>query len=328
MLAAALMAVTMSMAVQAATQPRVQYAEKVALAAAAGHTEFDAYGRRFALDLQSNDRALNRLKAAHPGTLAGYRLWRGTLEGQSGSWTRLTEHAGHLEGAIWDGHDLYVVGSYAEVANYLTTPMAARPEDTVVFRLSDTVDFLPKGYCATEAPADGLAVNNGLVQYRNLVAELQLVAAGPTQQIQIAMIADSRLQTLLGDALGQMVASYNVMDGIYAEQLKLLVLPDVMRVMAAFDDPFTATDGSALLAQISTYRQGHPELVSLGITHLFTGAELDGDDRGGRSAGYAAVVESAEEWGRRGANRVAHSHLLGLLLGNRLTSVRVVADNE
>jgi len=83
MLAAALMAVTMSMAVQAATQPRVQYAEKVALAAAAGLTEFDAYGRRFAHDLQSNDRALNRLKAAHPGTLAGYRLWR-KREGMGG----------------------------------------------------------------------------------------------------------------------------------------------------------------------------------------------------------------------------------------------------
>jgi hypothetical protein len=146
----------------------------------------------------------------------------------------------------------------------------------VVFRLSDTLDFLPKGYCATEPSTNGLAPNNGLVQYRNLVAELQVVASGPTQQIQIAMLADSRLQTMLGDALGQMVASYNIVDGIYAEQLKLLVLPEIMRVIAASDDPFTATGGSALLAQISTYRQGHAELAALGITHLFTGADLDG----------------------------------------------------
>jgi len=176
----------MSTSVQAATQPRVQYAEKVALASAAGHAEFDAYGRRFALSLQSNDRALNRLKAAHPQTLAGYRLWRGALDGQPGSWTRLTEHAGRFEGAIWDGRDLYVVASYAQVANYLTTPMTAAPADTVVFRLSDTLDFLPKGYCATEPASNGLAANNGLVQYRNLVAELQVVASGPAQQIQMA----------------------------------------------------------------------------------------------------------------------------------------------
>ena len=275
-LAAALLLSAASATAQAATQPRVQYAEKVALSTSAGHAEFDAYGRRFALSLQSNDRALARLKAEHPKALAGYRLWRGALDGQSGSWTRLTEHGGRVEGAIWDGHDLYVVGSYAEVANYLTAPLAAGPEDTVVFRLSDTTDFLPPGYCATEPSATGLAPNNGLVQYRNLVAELQVVSSGPTQQIEIAMLADSRLQTLVGDSLGQMVASYNIVDGIYAEQLKLLVLPQIMRVLPASDDPFTATDGSALLAQISTYRQGHADLAALGITHLFTGADLDG----------------------------------------------------
>jgi hypothetical protein len=278
-LAAALLALV-SITGEAATHPRVQYAEKIALDSSSGHAEFDAYGRRFALDLQSNDRVLTRIRAVQPGSLAGYRLWRGALQGQPGSWTRLTEHAGQVSGVIWDGRELYVVGSYAEFANYLSSPMPVRPDDTVVFRLSDTLDFLPKGFCATEPAGDGLTANNGLVQYRNLVAELQIVAAGPAQQIQIAMIADSRLQTLLGDAMARMVASYNVMDGIYAEQLKLLVLPEVMRLVPASDDPFTATDGSGLLAQLSSYRQARPELSSLGITHLFTGADLDGDPIG------------------------------------------------
>lgn len=318
-LAAALLAVV-SVTVQAATQPRVQYAEKVAFSSSAGHTEFDAYGRRFALNLQSNDRALARLKAAHPTSLAGYRLWRGALDGQAGSWTRLTEHSGSLEGVIWDGRDLYVVGSYAEVANYLTTPMAAQPGDTVVFRLSDTLDFLPKGYCATEPTADGLAANNGLVQYRNLVAELQVVSPGPTQQIQIGMIADSRLQTMIGDALGQMVASYNIVDGIYAEQLKLLVLPEIMRVMSASDDPFTATAGSALLTQISTYRQGHADLAALGITHLFTGADLDGDAIGiARINGACSTVDAVsltEGWyGGSTSAALIMAHEIGHNLG-------------
>jgi hypothetical protein len=318
-LAAALLAVA-SMTVQAATQPRVQYAEKVTLSASAGHAEFDAYGRRFALSLRSNDRAMARLRAAHPRSLAGYHLWRGDLEGQPGSWTRLTERAGRLEGVIWDGRDLYVVGSHAEIANYLTTPMAARPEDTVVFRLSDTLDFLPKGYCATGPAADGLALNNGLVQYRNLVAELQVVAAGPTQQIEIAMIADSRLQTMLGDAMDRMVTSYNVMDGIYAEQLKLLVLPEDIRLVPASDDPFTATDGSGLLAQLSTYRQAHPELSSLGITHLFTGADLDGDPIGiARIRGActtADAVSLTEGWyGSSTTTALIMAHELGHNLG-------------
>ena len=160
-----------------------------------------------------------------------------------------------MQGVIWDGRDLYVVTSYDRIASYLHTPVAARPGDTIVFRLSDTLNFLPSGYCGVGPSSDGLASNNGLVQYRNMVAELQLVAAGPTRQIEISMIADSALQTRVADPMGVMVESYNIVDGIYVEQLRLLILPTDMRLIPASGDPFTATNGSALLAQISTYRQ-------------------------------------------------------------------------
>jgi hypothetical protein len=318
-LAAALLALV-SMTVEAATQPRVQYAEKVALSTSAGRAEFDAFGRRFALSLEPNDRALAKLRTTHAESLAGYRLWRGALEGQPDSWTRLAEIGGRLEGVIWDGRDLYVVGSYAEVANYLSAPMLARPGDTVVFRLSDTLDFLPQGYCATAPTPEGLAANNGLVQYRNLVAELQVVAPGPTQQIQIAMIADSHLQTMLGDAMARMVASYNIVDGIYAEQLKLLILPEVMQLVPASDDPFTATEGSGLLAQLSTYRQARVELSSLGITHLFTGADLDGDPIGiARIRGACTTADGVsltEGWyGSSTTTALIMAHELGHNLG-------------
>ncbi len=143
---------------------QIQFAEKIQISAAAGRSEFDAYGRRFALELASNERILAKLPVQRKAALAKFHLWRGKLAGQPGSWLRLAEVDGRLEGVIWDGRDFYVVTRYQKIAANLTAPLAAAPGDTVVFRLSDTLDFLPRGFCALERSADGLAPSNGLVQ--------------------------------------------------------------------------------------------------------------------------------------------------------------------
>ncbi len=318
-LIAALLALMAAAGVQAAARPQVQFAEKVTLSSTTGHTEFDAYGRRFSLALQSNDRVLSRLKESHPKSLAGYRLWRGELAGQPGSWTRLTERAGRMDGVIWDGRDLYVVTSYERAASYLTTPLAAAAGDTIVFRLSDTLNFLPAGYCGVGPSTDGLASNNGLVQYRNMVAELQLAATGPTRQIEISMIADSALQARVTDSMGLMVESYNIVDGIYVEQVRLLILPTDMRLIPANGDPFTATGGSALLAQLSTYRQDTPAISSLAIAHLFTGKDLDGEPIGIARLGGACSatngVSLTEGWLGSFSAALIMAHELGHNLG-------------
>ena len=51
---------------------------------------FDAYGRRFELELESNDRLLRRLSSARRAELPPHDLYRGTLTGLPGSWVRLT----------------------------------------------------------------------------------------------------------------------------------------------------------------------------------------------------------------------------------------------
>src|SRR4051812_36969914 len=90
-----------------AQTPAIQYAEPIALAHKASAAQFDAYGRRFSLTLTDNDRVLQKLSAQRKADLAGYRLLRGSLDGAPGSWARFTEYSGVVEGAIWDGHDLY-----------------------------------------------------------------------------------------------------------------------------------------------------------------------------------------------------------------------------
>ena len=163
---AALLALAFAGAVPARSpQMRIQYAEPVAIVAGTGAISFDAYGRRFNLELTNNDRVTSNLPAQRKAQLSGYRILRGVLSDQPRSWVRLTEHAGRIEGAIWDGQDLYVVTTLADIAANLTTPVDAPPGQTVVYRLSDTIDALPRGFCRIPGP-ETFRTPNGLAQFR------------------------------------------------------------------------------------------------------------------------------------------------------------------
>jgi hypothetical protein len=156
-----------------AAQPSIRFAEPVNVALKGGGvTEFDAYGRRFSLALVGNERVLQKLPVAHKNSLSSYRLWRGSVSGAPRSWVRLTESADGIEGVIWDGDELYAVTRYENIAALLTTPLAAAPKQTVVYRLSDAHDSLPADFCA--AGMDGIAPEaTALDQYKSLVGELQ-----------------------------------------------------------------------------------------------------------------------------------------------------------
>ncbi len=280
---AALLALALSAIVPAAEPPHIRFAEKITVNPGTTQAQFDAYGRRFVLNLRSNDRALARLRLKQGISISGTRLWRGALDGQAGSWVRLTEREGASEGVIWDGRDLYVVTRYRNVAGSLGVPLAARPDETVIFRLSDATNLLPEAYCGNAPSPDGLAPNNALAQYRNMVAELQVrtqAIAVSTMQIEISMIGDSAFASSFGDPIAQMLASYNIVDGIYAEQLGLVIVPSVVSTVPAAGDPFTSTVPTTLLGQLSTYRQNTPGVAETGVSHLFTGKNLDDDVAG------------------------------------------------
>lgn len=301
-----------------AQEMRIQFAEKVQIATAAGRTEFDAYGRRFSLELSSNDRLLAKLPAQRKAALANYRLWRGTLSGQPHSWVRLAEIGGRVEGYIWDGHDLYAVTTHDRIFRHLNNPLTAAPDDTVVFRLSDAINVLPSRFCAIERSADGLAPNNGLVQYRKLVADLGIranAAMTMTEQIEIALIADSAMAARSADPTAEMLIAFNAVDGIFSEQVGLLVLPSIVRVIPAAGDPFTADNASTLLGQLSTYRRNTADVRALGIAHLITGRDLEGDTAGiARLSGVCSVddgVSLTEGWHGSFTTGLVMAHELG-----------------
>lgn len=282
---AALLALGLAALGQArAPEMRVQYAEPITIPAGAGTVSFDAYGRRFTAELADNGRVISKLPAQRKAELSRFHILKGKLAGESRSWVRLTEKSGRVEGAIWDGHDLYVVTTLAGIAANLTTPMAGAPEQTVVYRLSDTIDAFPRGMCPVVSASDALEPNNGLTQYRGMVAELAVrkldAALTIPRQIEISLIGDVSFRNKYADPTFELLARHNVVDGVYAEQVGLLILPTDIRMITVTPDPFASVDSSTLLGQVSSFRNQDTTSRARGITHLMTGHALEGDTVG------------------------------------------------
>jgi hypothetical protein len=280
---------------RAAFEDVAQRADASGMTAAAStratRTRFDAYGRRFDLKLEANDRVLG---AVASGTQA--QVWRGSLDGIPGSWARLTVANGRRYGMVWDGRDLYVIEPAADAGASLVGPAPATGDATVVYRLSDTLAPSGGAACATASPGhDG--ATTGLQAYSQMVGELRAAAATAgdttttatpatagataTKRIQVSVVADFEYEQQLGvqGARDRIVARFNNIDGIFASQVGVQVeLASTPRVYETPVQPFTSTDPNSLLNEVSTYRQ---QLLagggtSGGLTHLITGRNLDG----------------------------------------------------
>ncbi len=268
------------MATAAAQSPTLQYVEPVELSVASDSTGFEAYGRRFSLTLADNGRVLQKLSATRKAELTRYRLLRGSLDGTPGSWVRLTETPAGLEGAIWDGQDLFAVTTYRRVAGLLTHPLDAAPDQTVVYRLSDLRDALPRDFCALGSDTTNES-GSALDQYKGLVNELRAATSTIGRQVEISLIGDTAFQAAESeDPTAAMLARLNIVEGIFSEQLDLLVLATDLRLMSSGADPFTSTNGTKLLEQLGDYRVANAAVRARGIAHLITGKNLEGTTAG------------------------------------------------
>src|SRR5688572_17718793 len=235
--------------------------------------------------MQGNDRLMSKLPAARKAEFDRIRLLRGRLVDQPGSWLRLTAHDGRVEGVIWDGKELYAVTSYAEISSGLTTPLAVGPEQLVIVRMSDVHGAFPAGVCAVEAGEAG-SPSTAADNYKSLVRELrtQVASAAPLgDQLEISLIADRAFELQTGGGANldaEMMYRYNIVEGIFAEQVGVLILATDIRSTAGGLDPFTSTNAQTLLSQVATYRNSTPAVRQRGLAHLITGKDLD-DNVGG-----------------------------------------------
>lgn len=278
---------------QANAEPfRVTYAEPVQLqsqstgaAQKAGSERherlaFEAFGRRFELELEENAKVLSGIEPSRLKQLRDLTLFRGKVRGQPDSWVRLSLMNGQYTGAIWDGAELYSIEPRSTLRPHLATPPAGTSA-TLIYRLSDTQGGVIGGKCGTGGEIAS-AARSPLGRFKSLLGELkQMAAVVGTRELIVAMLADQEYASQWGgQAFEAMVRRMNIVDGIFDYQVDVNIVPADFRTFSAENSPFTSNDPEQLLFQVADYRSAAPQNQARGLTHLLTGKPLDGQTLG------------------------------------------------
>src|SRR6185437_3766268 len=107
------------------------------------------------LSLQPND----SIQGAVPSTRPDIQPLAGTLDGQPGSWVRITRTPAGWRGMLFDGQELYAIEPVGDLEEALVQPHSDSATAPVMYRLADTIMTVGTGFCATVnadgSPADG-----------------------------------------------------------------------------------------------------------------------------------------------------------------------------
>jgi len=228
---------------------------------------FDALGRTFDLQLEPNAGMLPA--ESRDALLDGVNVYRGALVNRPGSWARIVVYKGVPRGLFWDGNEMFAIEAPGD--SQLAT------DSPVVYRLADTLVTPGAMTCGTDSLS-----GNGAAAYSQLVGELDMVAAqalGAVSEITMAAIGDSGFTTDAGgdaDARLAITNRFNSIDGIFSEQVSVQIRVESIDTFDAANDPFTNTDDARiLLDELSAYRLATPAQNSRGLTHLYTGRNID-----------------------------------------------------
>ena len=224
---------------------------------------FNAFSRQFDIELQPNYALLG---AAERHNMAGaVQMFRGALANAPDSWARIVLVDGVPQGLLFDGSEMYAI-----------EPIGADGTNAMIFRLAD-VFIDPSSMSCAEAR--GTTTAAGL--YKVLAAEGSGSGSqgpGATSEMDIGIVADFEFTSDKGSATqAEIITRMNNIDGIFSSQLGVQL--NVSRVDAFTDqsDPFSdESDPGLLLDEVVTYRSGTPGQRASGLTHLFTGRDLDG----------------------------------------------------
>lgn len=229
---------------------------------------FDALGRSFELQLEPNSRLLS--VASREALPDGIDIYHGQLTGNSNSWARIVVFEGMPRGLIWDGNEMFAVEAPGDSQLQISAP--------VVYRLADAV-IAPGSMSCGAASLSG----SGAVAYSKLMVELDATvaqAAGAISEITMGAIGDFEFTSARGgdvNAAAAITTRLNNVDGIFSEQLGVQIrVPTIETFSNPLADPFTDESlAEDLLDELSAYREATPVQNTHGLTHLYTGRDLD-----------------------------------------------------
>ncbi len=241
---------------------------------------FVAFGRQFQLRMEDNAALLSaaiRTRTDVDDT-APYRLLKGHLQGQPDSWARLTLVGDRIQGVIWDGQEMYSIAPTADVASALVQP--SDPDGGhVIYRLADMI--VTPGTMACGVGADFAPPVSAALAYDQLMTELEQLAEtaalGASLELELSAVGDGPfVETFGAGSEAALLARFNIVDGIFSEQVGIQIRVTEIHLFQPGDNTLSANEAGALLDQLTDLRAATPALQATGLTHLFTGRNLDG----------------------------------------------------
>lgn len=264
---------------QLATPTRSPQASAQQKSSQSRELQFDAYGRRFVVSLEPNDK-LSPLLQSKSGVTPDVQLYRGQIDGSANSWARLAIADGQWQGMLWDGADLYVIEPVAKLHDSLPANAKADGNATAIFRLADVVMTPGAASCGSDTTVDAKA-SKGTEAYSSLLNELKgtpaiMQALGASKRLEISALGDSLFMNRYGteaQARAEILLRLNNVDGIFSSQLGVeITVPSI----DIGDSLSSTTAASSLLSELADLRKRSRNLYSRGLTHMFTGRDLDG----------------------------------------------------
>jgi uncharacterized repeat protein (TIGR01451 family) len=238
---------------------------------------FDALGRSFELQLTPNT---NLLSVAREVSTHGVVPYRGQLAGNDDSWARIVIANGVPTGMIWDGTELFAIeGPGKNIAGF---------DSTIIYRLADAVIAPGSMTCGSS----DLFGNAGAV-YKSLVSELSAAQApGAIDEINIGAVGDAEFYGRHGvNSQQEILDRLSNVDGIFSAELEIQINVPIVQVFddaAANNYPFSNTVAAGdLLDELSAYRNGEPNQYAHGLTHLWTGKDVEGTGGNQSTVGIA-----------------------------------------
>jgi len=226
---------------------------------------FDAFGKRFDIELEPNRTLVDAVQRLALDDRLG--IFRGELHGAPGSWARLVVEDGMPRGVLWDGKEMWAIDLVVDETTNVREPFIYRLED-----LHIDSGALTCSHAGTVKTAGELA--------KATSAGGSVVATqgpGAISQIDLAVIGDFEFTDDKGaSADAELIARMNVVDGIFSAQLGVQLNVARIDTFASSDDPFTnESDAGNLLGELADYRFSNAVQNANGLTHLFTGRDLD-----------------------------------------------------
>ena len=230
---------------------------------------FDALGRTFELELQPNASLLSTAQLP-----PDFSIYRGAISGNPDSWARITIHDGVPSGVIFDGSELIALEASGAGLAATSSP--------IVYRLADAHVATGTMSCGSHELS-----GSGDEVFQKLVGEVQYSAAtgpGAVSEISIGAVGDFEFTSSQGGdaaAAAAILNRLNIVDGIYSQAIGVQIIVPFIETFSDANDPFSnETDSGLFLSEVATYRQGSTEQRQHGLTHLYTGRDLDGSTVG------------------------------------------------